>query len=194
MTPQLLGGLVLALGSAAALNWSYLVQHGAAAELPPLTLRHPVRSLRSLFSDLTWVVGFMTGIGGWILYVVALWLAPLSLVQATSAGGIGLLALLVQRRTGRRLPRRDWIAVGIAVTGLVLLGISLAGGSSEGSAPSWASIGIWLLGSAVVAALAAGPAPGCSPAAPASAPRPASSTQRATSARRRRFGEASGCC
>ena len=122
MTPQLLGGLALALGSAAALNWSYLLQHGAATELPPLTLRHPVRSLRSLFSDPTWVVGFVTGIGGWVLYVVALALAPLSLVQATAAGGIGLLALLVHRRTGARLPRRDWIAVGVAVTGLVLLG------------------------------------------------------------------------
>jgi len=158
MTPQLVGGLVLALGSSAALNWSYLVQHGAAAEMPPLTVRHPVRSLRSLFSNLTWVIGFTTGIAGWVLYVAALALAPLSLVQATSAGGIGLLALLVQRRSGERLPRRDWVAVGIAVTGLVLLGISLAGGSTVGATPSWLQIGGWMLISVIVAALAAGPA------------------------------------
>jgi len=158
MTPQLIAGLALALVSSAALNWSYLVQHGAAAELPPLRLRHPVRSLRSLFSDLTWVIGFVTGIGGWVLYVTALWLAPLSLVQATSAGGIGLLALLVQRRSGERLPRRDWIAVGVAVAGLVLLGISLAGGSSAGGTPSWLQIGGWMMVSVVVAALAAGSA------------------------------------
>ncbi len=158
MTPQLIGGLILALGSSAALNWSYLVQHGAAAELPPLKLRHPVRSLRSLFSDLTWVIGFVTGIGGWVLYVAALWLAPLSLVQATSAGGIGLLALLVQRRSGERLPRRDWIAVGVSVTGLVLLGISLAGGASAGGPPSWFQIGAWMVVSVVIAACAAGPA------------------------------------
>ncbi len=158
MTPQLIGGLALALGSSAALNWSYLVQHGAAADLPPLRLRHPVRSLRSLFSDLTWVIGFVTGIGGWVLYVTALWLAPLSLVQATSAGGIGLLALLVQRRSGERLPRRDWIAVGVAVAGLVLLAISLAGGSSAGGTPSWLQIGGWMVASLVIAALAAGPA------------------------------------
>lgn len=158
MTPQLIGGLALALGSSAALNWSYLVQHGAAAELPPLRLRHPVRSLRSLFSDLTWVIGFVTGIGGWVLYVAALWLAPLSLVQATSAGGIGLLALLVQRRSGERLPRRDWIAVGVAVAGLVLLGISLAGGASAGGTPSWLQVGGWMVASVVIAALAARPA------------------------------------
>jgi hypothetical protein len=157
---QVAAGLALALGSSAALNWGYLAQHSAAAALPPLTLRQPVRSLRSLFSELSWVIGFVTGIGGWVLYVVALWLAPLSLVQATSAGGIGLLALLVQRRSGKRLPRRDWIAVGVAVSGLALLGVSLAGGSSAGATPSWPQIGAWIAASAVVAVLAAGPAAG----------------------------------
>lgn len=158
MSLRLAAGLVLALASSAALNWSYLVQHGAASELPPLELRHPLRSLLSLFRDLTWAIGFVTGIAGWVLYVAALWLAPLSLVQATSAGGIGLLALLVQRRSGRRLPRRDWIAVGVAVSGLFLLGVSLAGGSSDGGTPSWLQIGSWMVASVVVAAIAAGPA------------------------------------
>ncbi len=158
MTPQLIGGLALALGSSAALNWGYLVQHGAAAKLPQLTLRHPVRSLRSLFSDLTWLIGFSTGIGGWAMYVAALWLAPLSLVQATSAGGIGLLALLVQRRSGQRLPPGNWAAVGLAIAGLVLLGISLAGGSSAGTTPSGLQVGAWIVASFALAALAAGPA------------------------------------
>jgi hypothetical protein len=157
VTPRLAAGLLLALGSSAALNWSYFVQHGAAAELPPLELRHPVRSLGSLFSSLTWVIGFSTGIGGWVLYVAALWLAPLSLVQATSAGGIGLLALLVQRRSRRRLPRNDWLAVCTAVTGLALLGVSLAGGSSAGVAPAGAQLAAWIVLSVVLAALAAGP-------------------------------------
>ena len=157
MTFRLAGGLLLALGSAAALNWSYLVQHGAAAALPPLSLGQPLRSLLALLRDLTWLVGFVTGIGGWVLYVAALWLAPLSLVQATSAGGIGMMALLVQRRAGRRLPRRDWLGVGLAVAGLLLLGISLAGGSDAGSTPSWPQVAIWMALSVVVAGIAAGP-------------------------------------
>ena len=68
-------GLALALASAAALNWGYFVQHGAAAALPWLTLRRPLRSLRLLFADLRWFGGFSMGIGGWVLYVAAL-LAP----------------------------------------------------------------------------------------------------------------------
>jgi hypothetical protein len=39
------------------------------------------------------VIGFATETAGWLVYVVALVLAPLSLVQAVSASGIAVLAL-----------------------------------------------------------------------------------------------------
>src|SRR5213595_2964462 len=105
----MIAGLLLALGSAAALNWGFLTQHGAAAALPPLALRRPVHSLRLLFGSRRWLAGFVVGLGGWALYVGALRLAPLSLVQAASAGGIGLLAVLVERTTDVRLARREWV-------------------------------------------------------------------------------------
>ena len=62
-------GLLLALGSAATLNWSYYVQHGAAAGLPRLSLRRPLCSLALLFRNRRWLIAFFTGIGGWVLYV-----------------------------------------------------------------------------------------------------------------------------
>src|SRR5439155_10746868 len=91
-------GLVLALASAFALNWGWLAQHGAARDLPALSLRRPLGSLRLLFGDRAWLTGFVVGLAGWALYVAALALAPLSLVQGTSAGGVGLLAALAHRR------------------------------------------------------------------------------------------------
>jgi hypothetical protein len=151
---RLATGLVLALGSAAALNWGFFVQHGAAAALPRLRIRRPLQSLRLLFSNRRWLAGFTTGLGGWALYVAALALAPLSLVQATSAGGIGLLALLVVRTTGTSLSRAERGGVGLAVAGLVLLGISLAGSSSPHGHGSWIAISIWI-GISASAALAA---------------------------------------
>jgi drug/metabolite transporter (DMT)-like permease len=155
--------LLLALGSAAALNWSYLIQHGEAAAMPPLTLRHPVRSLRLLFSNRRWLFGFFAGITGWVLYVAALALAPLSLVQAVAAGGIGLLALFVWRLTGVELTRREWLGVAIAVAGLALLALSLGGGHDHGSRGDWVTIAVWLACSAALACLvtaARGLAPG----------------------------------
>jgi hypothetical protein len=140
-------GLVLALASAFALNWGWLEQHGAAQGLPPLSMRHPLRALRALFGDRTWLIGFSVGLGGWALYVAALALAPLSLVQATSAGGIGILAALAHRR-GQPVA---WGPVWLAVGGLGLLGLSLAGGSAHGATGAATSVLLWLAVSAALA-------------------------------------------
>jgi hypothetical protein len=142
-------GLVLALLSAFALNWGWLEQHGAAQDLPTLSGRAPVRSLRLLFGNATWRVGFLVGLAGWAFYVAALALAPLSLVQATSAGGIGILAALAHRRGHAA----QWPAVYVAVLGLGLLAVSLAGGTPKSSATSLAALVGWLAGSAILAAL-----------------------------------------
>jgi hypothetical protein len=149
-------GLLLALGSAAALNWGFFVQHRAVASLPRLELRRPFRSFGLLLSNRRWLTGFLTGLGGWALYVAALALAPLSLVQAASAGGIGLLALLVHKKSGVGLSRRELSGVWLSVAGLLLLGVSLAGSSSAGTQPSWPAVAVWLAASSAVAAVAAG--------------------------------------
>lgn len=146
-------GLALALLSAIALNWGWIAQHGAARELPSLSLRRPFQALRCLFTNLSWIAGFGVGLAGWALYVAALALAPLSLVQATSAGGIAILAGLAHRR-GDRLQRVQWVAVGTAVVGLALLGGSLAGGAVSARAPAPGAVGVWLVASAAVAAFA----------------------------------------
>jgi hypothetical protein len=136
-------GLVLALASTFALNWGWLVQHGAARDLPTLSLRRPIVSLRLLFGDRVWLLGFTLGVGGWVLYVVALALAPLSLVQAVSAGGIGLLAALANKR-GDLIGRADWAGVGTAVAGLALIAISLAGGTTAAARPGPSALALWL--------------------------------------------------
>jgi hypothetical protein len=151
-------GLCLALAAAVCLDVGFLWQHGSVSRLPPLSLRRPFASLRSLFANLRWLAGFTVGIAGWALYVGALRLAPLSLVQAVSAGGIGLLALLVERTTDVRLSRREWAGVAAAGLGLVGLGLSLAGGgTSSGHHASAAAVASWVLASLVVAGLACGP-------------------------------------
>lgn len=142
-------GLLLAVASTVAINGGYALQHAAASLLPPLTLRRPVRSLVSLARNRRWALGFAGGIAGWALYVAALGLAPLSLVQAASAGGIAVLAV-----GGGRLRPHERLGVGAAVAGLALLALSLgahpAAGRSTGTA-----VAAWMLGSLLASAAAA---------------------------------------
>lgn len=152
MTSSLVAGLGLALASAWAINWGYFAQHAVAARLPRLTPKRPVTSLRLLFGARRWLVGFLAGIGGWGLYVGALALAPLSLVQAVSAGGIGVLALLVSREAG--LAPRERRGVVVSILGLALLGGSLSGQGHGSHGSSWA-VGAWVAVSLAAAGVAA---------------------------------------
>jgi hypothetical protein len=149
-------GLVLALLSTAALSSGVYLQHSAVGMLPTLALRYPVSSLSSLFTSRRWLAGFVTGLSGLVLYITALVFAPLSLVQATLAGGVGLLALLV-RLGGGSLSRLDWVGVAASACGLLLLGVSLSAGTARAASPGWAGPLIWALASVLLAGLAAVP-------------------------------------
>jgi hypothetical protein len=151
--------LVFALASAGALNWAFYRQHAQTSISAPLSLGHPLRSLWSLFSNRRWLVGFVVGILGWVLYVAALGYGPLSLVQAASAGGIGVLALLVWRWGGVALVRRELIGVTVAIGGLFMLGLSLVGsGAANGTSHgSWIPIAVSMAVSGVIAAFFGGP-------------------------------------
>ena len=144
-------GLALALLSAVAINGGYAMQHRAAGALPPLSLRRPLRSLVSLFRHGRWLAGFLAGIGGWVLYVAALALAPISLVQACSAGGIAVLAI-----GAGRLTRMERIGLVASLAGLALLGLSL-GARTPSTRGSWIAVAAWMGVSVAAAALVAGP-------------------------------------
>ena len=141
-------GLALAVASTIAISGGYALQHDAASGMPPLSLRRPLRSLRALLVDRRWLTGFLGGIGGWALYVAALRLAPLSLVQAASAGGIAVLAV----GTGR-LAAHERLGVVAAVVGLAALAASLDSHAAAGHVRPLA-VALWM--SASLAAAGAG--------------------------------------
>ncbi|HEY7397260.1 MAG TPA: hypothetical protein VH538_03080 [Gaiellaceae bacterium] len=74
-----------------------------------------------------------------------------------SAGGIGLLALIVQRRRGERLSRREQTAVALSIAGLALLAASLAGGIAQGRTTTAGAVLLWLAGSLAAVVVLAGP-------------------------------------
>ena len=116
--------------------------------MPPLSPRRPVRSLALLLRSRSWLIGFATETAGWIIYVVALRLAPLSLVQAVCASGIAVLALLSVHGDLSLLARRERLAVGIALFGLVLLAVSLVGSTPSSDTPHAVAVVVWLGASA----------------------------------------------
>ena len=154
MNAQTAIGLLLALASTTLTNVAYLREHDAAAALPTLSLRRPLHSAQALLTDRSWLVGFALESGGFALYVAALALAPLMLVQSVSAGGIGILAFVSARVSRRRLGRHELAGVVLSTLGLLALAVSLTGGSGEGAGGSTFEILLWLAATAGAAVLA----------------------------------------
>jgi hypothetical protein len=144
----------LAAASTTLANLAYLREHDAAAALPALSMRRPAQSLRLLLTNRSWLVGFSMETGGFALYAAALTLGPLALVQSIGAGGIGVLAYVSARVTGRRLDRRRQFGVWLSILGLLALGVSLAKATGTGGDGSLAAILAWLGGTAALALVA----------------------------------------
>lgn len=146
-------GLALAFVSAIITNTAYLLEHDAAAALPPLSPRRPLRSATLLVRDRRWMLAFAAETIGWLIYVAALRLAPLALVQAVVASGVAVLAFATARGHPSRLARHERYAVVLALAGLIMLALSLLGVQPSDQRPAIPAIIAWLAACAAGAAL-----------------------------------------
>jgi hypothetical protein len=154
MNPQTAVAIGLEIVATTLANLAYLREHDAAAALPCLSMRRPLRSLRLLLNNRSWLLGFAMETGAFGFYAAALALASLAVVQSIGAGGIGVLAFISARASGRRLSRRELTGVALSIVGLAALAVSLARSSGEGGKGSTAAILAWLGGTAALALLA----------------------------------------
>src|SRR3954452_25316942 len=131
MTLQI--GIFLALLCALATNLGFLFKHRGACAAPDVNMRHPLRSAAGLFRSKWFAIGMLVAVGAWVLHVVAMALAPLSLVQAVISGGLVFLTVLAERYFGCSVGTRQWLGVGLTALGLVLLAITLPSGTGTHS-------------------------------------------------------------
>ena len=114
----LLGSLLLALVAAALINLGFVLQHRGLAGLGPGSASRAVRSR-------TWLLGQGVGWLGFGAQIVAVALAPLSLVQAFAAGSFALSTPIAAAALGYRITRAQLIAVGLIALGLITLPIGI---------------------------------------------------------------------
>jgi hypothetical protein len=123
MTP--LFGILLALACALATNVGFLYKHRGACAAPPVDIKRPVWSAKSLFASRWFAIGMLIAAAAWIFHVAAMAVAPMSLVQTVLAGGVVLLAIMAEHVFGLQIGRRQWLGLAFTALGLMLLGISL---------------------------------------------------------------------
>ncbi len=129
-------GLALALASALATNFAFLLKQRGAVLAPLVQVSHPLRSAAGLFRSRWFAVGWVAAVGAWGLHVGALSRAPLSVVQAVLAAGLVFLAVLAERFFGFALGRRQWIGMIITTVGLAIIALTV--GPRGDAAPGYA--------------------------------------------------------
>jgi enterochelin esterase-like enzyme/drug/metabolite transporter (DMT)-like permease len=129
----LLLGLLLALGSAAVINLGFLLQHRGLGETDELGL---AAALRRAWRNPTWLGGQLLGWIGFAVQIVAVAIAPLSLVQSFAAGGLALSVPLAAWLFGHRINRIQVSAVLLIAAGLAVLPIGYGTGRDHLHGPT----------------------------------------------------------
>jgi len=78
------------------------------------------------FRDPLWLLGLFFQPLGYGLYLWALEIAPLNIVQTTMSSGVVIFVVFAVCFLGERLTRLEWGAIGAVVVGMILLGTSLS--------------------------------------------------------------------
>jgi hypothetical protein len=148
-------GLILALATAFGSVAGFLYKFRGARSSPEVELRRPLHSTVELFRSRVYTLGIGIGLGSWFFHVGALSLAPISLAQATTAGGLVLLSFLADLLFGITVTRREWMAVALAAGGLAALAATLPGARGAQSHYGAASLDGFLAGVCAAGALLA---------------------------------------
>ena len=133
-------GILLALACAVATQLGFLYKHRGANAAPEVDVRHPLKTVKSLFASKWFAVGMGVALGAWLLHVAALAFAPLSVVQAVLSTGVVILAVLADRLFGFEVGRRQWVGVAMTAVGLLLLVVTLPASSGAHSSYSLAGM------------------------------------------------------
>jgi drug/metabolite transporter (DMT)-like permease len=118
-------GILLALACAFVSNLGFFYKHRGACEAPKVQIQHPLRSARELFRSGWFALGMLVATSAWGFHVVALALAPMTVVQVVLAGGVVMTAVMADRLFGFKVGARQWWGLGLTAFGLVLLAITM---------------------------------------------------------------------
>jgi hypothetical protein len=147
---ELILGVGAAVLAATLYSLGFSLQALDAREAPHEEHLRPALAL-GLLRRVRWLSGTGLSLLGWPLQVVALSLAPLVVVQPALAMGLPVLMILGERMLGEHAGRREHLAVGAIVLGV--LGAGLCAPARTTTHADWLTLALVLLGLALTSLL-----------------------------------------
>ena len=150
-------GVAVALAASASYSAAVAMQ---AYEARQVAARHVLRPslIQRLATRPLWVAGACTGVFGWVLQMVALGYAPLTLVEPMLATALILLLVIGTAALRERVGRRETLAAFLVAGGVVGVALSAPTHSSTHLHGAVPELSLAVLGSIVLAPHLIGPA------------------------------------
>jgi multidrug transporter EmrE-like cation transporter len=137
-------GVVVAVLSAALYNLGYVLEKQALVELPAVRF-NPVSLLRTVANSPRWLLGFSAMLVALLFQLVALTMAPVSVVQPVLAGGLVGMVIVGSAVLDERHGWRQKAALVLVLAAVVAIAISAsAGGRVALRVPGKAFVGLAL--------------------------------------------------
>ncbi|HET9895259.1 MAG TPA: DMT family transporter [Streptosporangiaceae bacterium] len=123
-------GIVVAALATISYNVGLIFEKRALGRLPAIDARHAAGLLRTVLLDPAWLIGFAMMACGFSLQVIALMLAPVSVVQPVLGSGVVILVALSRTVLRERLRPLEFgcvVAVAVAIAAIALSATGSAG-------------------------------------------------------------------
>lgn len=112
--------VLITILSSTSINIGKALQKKGTKSLPKLTFKKDI--LKTYFENDTWKLGLVLDVLGGVLMILALAIAPVSVVQPVAAGGVAILAGFSHVFLDEKLKEKEWVGVWCAVVGTVGIG------------------------------------------------------------------------
>jgi drug/metabolite transporter (DMT)-like permease len=124
-------GIAVAAVATTSYNVGLILEKRALRRLPPIDARRAVALLRTVLADPAWLVGFVLMACGLGFQVVALTLAPVSVVQPVVGSGVVILVVLSAVVLRERLGRLELGCVAVVVVAIGAIALSATGAAGK---------------------------------------------------------------
>ncbi len=117
-------GILLALACAFVANLGFFYKYRGANEVPAVSVRHPLRSARELFSSKWFALGMLVAVGSLGAARGGAGAgADVGRAGRRSRAGVVLIAVMADRLFGFQVGAAQWVGLWLTAAGLVLLGL-----------------------------------------------------------------------
>ena len=115
--------ILIALIGTCSLNIGFLLQKSEASNLPSIKGQKILQTISLVLKCRKWLFGTILTSTGWILFLIAITLAPLSVIAPLNNAGVIVLVLFAILYLNEKLNFYEWFGLAAIILGVILIPI-----------------------------------------------------------------------